>query len=349
MHSIRPSQLVPILALAWLAVLPPSVRAERQAPLDPGGESGLFLAFEEGAVRALPSRKVIFVAVAGNHGPGPATGARLRAVPPVALESPTWRCTGSGGARCVSETGPGGSIAAGTGAVDQFVDLPAGSSLVLTIRGTLAPEATGEIVQHASIAPPAGFPDPDLGDNQASDADPILRPFEVTKEVSGTFRPGEPVVYVITAINQTEFPQLDNPGPELEDDLPPEIVATGVTASTGSASLDPAANRVEWDGVIPAFGTLTLVIEGTIRPSAAGRAVSNQGRLLFALVLDASTDTLAAGATNDGLAFSEDPVTGGPTVFQAIGPLAVPTLDALALLLLAALLGTAAVALLGRA
>ena len=91
-----------------------------------------------------------------------------------------------------------------------------------------------------------------------------------------------------------------------------------------------------------------LTVQARIGSDAGGAEVVNQGELHFALSLDPSTDTLGNGATNDGLAFTEDPRTGGPTKFRVLSLLEVPALDASGLLLMALALGLAAAVLLGR-
>lgn len=347
MASIRPLALVTALLAVTLPPVPAA--ASREAPMAPADGADLYVHLGDGAVRALASRKVVYRLVVGNAGTEAAPGSRVQVVPAPELEDLSWRCRGESGGHCVSGGSSSSGAAEAAGPIDLEVDLPPDGAVVVTLRAIVAPSADGVLVTSARVSPPEGVVDSRPLDNAAVDTDTIVRPFEVTKSVTGSLTAGEPIRYRITIENRTAIPQLDNPGPELSDDLPPEIEVVRVTASSGIATLDTAGRRLEWNGTVGPFEVVTLDLVGTVRPNTGGREVVNQGRLHFALVLDASRDTLGAGATNDGLAFSQDPVTGGPTIFRvAGGPLDVPAIDALGLLLLAALLGALAIALLGR-
>lgn len=342
MVSIRFAAFTALLLL----VAVPSRGSGGTSDLSPA-PAHLSITNDDGVTRVIPSRDVEYVLRVLNLGPEVATGARVRDLPPPELGGVAWRCSASGGASCTSDS-PTPELA-GIGGLDQPVRLPPGGRLVFTIGGTLSPEARGTLSNTATVSPPPGVPDPNLGNNTATDVDEVLRPFVLSKEVSGTFVPGGAVLYTITITNDTSVLQPDNDTPELEDALPPELVATAATASSGTVALDAAGNRITWNGSIPPDGTVTLTIEATIRSGTEGREVANRGALHFALSVDPSTDALGNGATNDGLAFTEDPRTGGPTLFQVLNSvLAVPALDTLGLLLLALLLGLIATGVLGR-
>lgn len=318
----------------------------RAADLAPA-PADLAITVDDGVTRAIPSREVVYVLSVRNHGPSPVAGAWVKDRVPTALEVVSWQCSAGPGAACAAS--PPAPAAEGAGDVNHPVYLPPLGEVVFRVRGILSLHAEGTLVNSASVTPPPGVPDPDLGDNVASDVDQVFRPFRVTKEVSGSFLPGDEILYVVTLTNETDVPQPDNPEPELVDVLPPELLPVAATASSGEATLDPATRTVTWNGSIPGEGVVTLTIEARIRRDAGGLEVVNQGTLHFALAVDPSTDTLGYGATNDGLAFTQDPVLGGPTVFQVLGGiLGVPALDTVGLLVLALLLGAIATGALGR-
>jgi uncharacterized repeat protein (TIGR01451 family) len=342
MNSIRFAALTALFLLVPAA----SEGGDRTSDLSPA-PANLSITNDDGVTRVIPSRHVRYVVTVTNLGPEIATGARVRDLPPPELVGVAWHCTVSGGASCTPDS-PTPALS-GIGGLDQPVRLPPGGRLVFTIGGTLSPEARGTLSNTATVSPPPGVPDLNLADNTATDVDEVLRPFILSKEVSGSFVPGGAVLYTITITNDTSVLQPDNDTPELEDFLPPELVATAATASSGTVDLDPASDRITWNGSIPPGATVTLTIEATIRSGTEGREVANQGELHFALSLDPSTDALGNGATNDGLAFTEDLRTGGPTIFQVLSTvLSVPALDTLGLLLLALLLGLIATGVLGR-
>ncbi len=138
-----------------------------------------------------------------------------------------------------------------------------------------------------------------------------------SKTAFGTFRPGGTVTYTIVLTNAGPEDQADNPGDELVDELPPQLQLIGATASSGTLSLDLAADRVVWNGAIPAGATVTIVIEATITSDGLDM-VSNQGLLW----VDADAD-----GVNERPVVTDDPSVPGdedPTVFRVSARAAVP-------------------------
>ena len=70
---------------------------------------------------------------------------------PVTLTGATWTCTPTGGASCP---------ASGTGDIFTAVDLPAGSSMVFSMTGTVDPGASGWLITTGYVAPITGVIDP---------------------------------------------------------------------------------------------------------------------------------------------------------------------------------------------
>lgn len=337
-----------LAALAALSILvPAAAEASGRAVGLLAPPADLSITVDDGAARVIPSHVVSYVVTVTDLGPGFAPGARVRDLPPPELQGVAWHCTAFGGASCSSTAFA--PVLDGTGALDQQVRLPAGGRLVFTLGGTLSPEARGTLSNTATVTPPPGVADPNPGDDTATDVDQVLRPFVLSKVVSGTFVPGGSVLYTITITNDTSVAQPDNAGPELEDTLPGELDATAAGASSGTVTLDAELDRIVWNGSIAAGGTVVLTIEATLRSGTQGEEVTNQGALHFALSLDPSRDALGSGATNDGLAFTEDPRTGGPTIFRVLAGLsAIPALDTLGMVLLSVALGLVATIALGR-
>jgi len=359
-HEIR-SAVPP--ALAVLTLLSAPVAAGRAAASEPIRQApigkpavNLSIAKSDGVTRAIVGREVVYTLSVRNDGPGDAVGARVLDPMPAELLDVTWTCVPSGGASCGVGGGPVSAV--GFGPIDQAVELPSGGSLLYTVRGLLSFEAGETLVNTATVEPPTPGSDPDLTDNLSTDIDQVIRPFTFLKWVEGELRPGGTILYTLTVVNDSLTLQPDNPGPEIVDPLPPELSLLDAAASSGAVTLDHAGNRVEWNGALGPGESVTLVIEAVLEPDTQGREVVNQGRLHFSLVVDPSEDALgddptqdglASGSINDGLALSQDLTTGGPTVFRVLASvLAIPGLEAWGLLALAALLGLAAVAVLGR-
>ena len=73
-----------------------------------------------------------------------------------------------------------------------------------------------------------------------------------TKTVAGSFVPGGTVDYKVTLTNTGTGTQVDNPGDEFTDTLPPQL--TFVSASASSGSISVAGSTVKWNGSIPGGG-----------------------------------------------------------------------------------------------
>ncbi len=158
-----------------------------------------------------------------------------------------------------------------------------------------------------------------------------------TKTVAGTFQPGGTITYTVVLTNTGPAAQGDNPGDEFTDTLPPQLTATGATATSGTASL--VGNVVSWNGALAAGGSVTITISATINASVpVDTRVSNQGTINY--------DGAGSGS-NGSTRLTDDPAVEGsadPTVFAVLQPPEpIPVLGGGGLALLALLLGAAAV------
>jgi hypothetical protein len=63
---------------------------------------------------------------------------------------------------------------AGTGGIDQLVDLAVGGALHYTMNATVTAAAGATVLNTASISVPAGFLDIETIDNTVSDNDPVV-------------------------------------------------------------------------------------------------------------------------------------------------------------------------------
>jgi uncharacterized repeat protein (TIGR01451 family) len=143
---------------------------------------------------------------------------------------------------------------------------------------------------------------------------------------------GGTVTYTVTLTNNGDGDQGDNTGHEFVDVLPAELSLVSANATSGTTST--AANTVNWDGAIPAGGSVTITIQATI--VAPGR-FTNQGTIYY----DSDGD-----GTNDSTSVTEGPGGGATEVFVA-GP-AVPTASTAGLALLALALAAGAIVVLRR-
>ncbi len=111
-----------------------------------------------------PGAAVTYTLVASNAGPGGVTGAIVADSLPAAITGATWTCAGAGGGSCP---------ASGSGSIDAAVNLPAGASVTFVLNGTVALGTTGNLVNTATVAAPAGTIDPNPNNNSATDSDTL--------------------------------------------------------------------------------------------------------------------------------------------------------------------------------
>ena len=130
-----------------------------------------------------------------NNGPSDVTGAAVADVfPAPTLTGVTWSCMSAGGA-C--------GAASGAGDIMTTVDLPAGASATFAVSGSVAADATGTLVNTATVTAPSGTTDPDLANNSDSASTPILALADVAVTKVGPQKviAGNTLVFTIEVTN----------------------------------------------------------------------------------------------------------------------------------------------------
>src|SRR5574340_1124109 len=128
------------------------------------GSADLSITKTDGVTDVVAGGPVSYTIVAGNVGPDPAIGATVTDTLPAILSGVAWTCAAAGGATCA---------ASGSGNLATAVDLPMGGTATFTVNATLSAAATGNLVNTASVATPAGVGDPNAANNSATDTDTI--------------------------------------------------------------------------------------------------------------------------------------------------------------------------------
>jgi len=122
----------------------------------------------DGVTSAVPGFSVTYTLVASNSaGPSDVVGATVTDTFPAVL-SCDWTCV---------PTGVGASCSAGpvAGDISDLVDLPVGTSVTYTAVCLIADDASGTLVNTATVAPPAGTSDPNGANDSDTDDDTVLR------------------------------------------------------------------------------------------------------------------------------------------------------------------------------
>jgi subtilisin-like proprotein convertase family protein len=123
-----------------------------------------------------------------------------------------------------------------------------------------------------------------------------------TKTVAGTFQVGGTVTYNVVLTNSGTGTQLDNPGNEFTDVLPPTLTLTGALANSGTVA-QTGPDTVTWNGALAGGASVTIAIVATVNANAANTTVCNQGAISF----DSDSDS-----TNNASGVTDNPGTGAP-------------------------------------
>jgi len=266
----------------------------------------LHITFGANVATVNPGGSIIYTLTVKNNGQDPAYSVNVQeAFPLFPALNP------------VSFTASQGVYVPATG-LWNLASLPVGDTATLTFTVT-APNFAGNLVNNASAASlkarrPTKAADPNPADNSASVTVQVLSPATVTatKTVAGTFRPGGSVTYTVTLSNSSGFDQQNNSGHEFTDVLPASLTLGSATASSGTATT--SGNTTNWDGVVPANGSVTITINATINAATSPGTVSNQGSVSY----DANGD-----GVNEASNLTDDPGVAGaanPTSFQVVSP-----------------------------
>ena len=134
-----------------------------------------------------------------------------------------------------------------------------------------------------------------------------------TKKVSGQPFPGATLTYTIVLSNVGAGPHPDRPGDELVDILPAGLSLVSAIADVGTVTTNLPANRVAWNGALPAGGTATVTIEATVTASR-GTVLRNQATLSFDANGDGVSESAGVSDVTDIL------IVSGPLDFYTLPP-----------------------------
>ncbi|MFL6248701.1 MAG: hypothetical protein ACJ74H_21940 [Thermoanaerobaculia bacterium] len=267
----------------------------------------------DGGVSATPGDTVTYMIVASNAGPLGLAGASVVDTFPAALTNVTWTCAASAGSSCT---------AAGSGDINQLVNLAAAGTATFSVTGTIDPSATGTLDNTVTITPPAGADDSNPANNSATDSDALAASADlsVTKtSTQTTYVPGGTLTYTIAVTNAGPSDATDV---TVEDVLPANTTFASLTAAAGYNCVTPAAG---------ATGTVTCTA-ASIAPATTGTFTLIVNVNLDATGSISNTATVASSTPDPNLA------NGTSTASAAATPAGVPTLSEGLLMMLAVLL-----------
>ena len=149
----------------------------------------------DGSATEIPGTSVTYTIQATNAGPAAALNAAVADVFPPTLTSVTWTCVGAGGGTCT---------AAGSGSFSDLVNIPVGGSVTYTVNATVAPNATGTLVNTATVTKSVAQLECNFANNSATDTDNLTPQVDlsVTKtDGLTTIDAGSPTIYTISVGN----------------------------------------------------------------------------------------------------------------------------------------------------
>jgi len=219
----------------------------------------------DGVLSKVPGSSVTYTIVVTNNGPSDANGATVSDTFPAELTGVTFTSVAAGSAT--------GNTAAGSGNINDTLNMPAGSSVTYTVNATIQASATGSLSNTATVTAPGGVTDPTPGNNSATDTDSLTpqADLSITKtDGSTTEVPGTSVSYTITVTNNGPSAVT---GASVSDTFPAAL--TGVTftsVAAGGATGNTAAGSGNISDTVnmPVGSSITYTVNATVAASATG-------------------------------------------------------------------------------
>jgi len=212
----------------------------------------------DGVSALTPGGSVTYTIVASNAGPSNAPGSTVADTLPATLTGATWTCVGAGGGTCT---------AAGSGNINDTVNLPSGASVTYTVTATVNISATGTLSNTATVATGGGVTDPTPGNNSATDTDTVNL---LTFVVSGAASSGAGTVSCVSPVTL---------GSTTTCTVTP--AAGGLIVSVSGCGGTPGSGSTYVTGPITAACTVTATFASAVVPALQNAALAGLALLLM--------------------------------------------------------------------
>jgi len=191
------------------------------------GELSYLQTLKDGEGGVSPGSEVTYTIIASNFGPSDAEKVIVSDIFPPEFEQVSYQCFPVNGAGCDTNIKSGN--------VNEVIDLPTGSRVEIQATGTIRSDATGVLINTATVAssdnPNFAVLDPNLNNNSATDDDTLLAPvvdLVVTKtNNTNEIVPGTQLSYTITVMNDSPLFVNNQPadinGVSVTDIVPEEM------------------------------------------------------------------------------------------------------------------------------
>jgi uncharacterized repeat protein (TIGR01451 family) len=197
------------------------------------------------------------------------------------------------------------------------LSLASGQSVTMTLTGTIAPAATGELTNVATVTAPPGVTDPNTGNNSATDIDTLSPQADLSISKSdGTTSavPGGSTTYTVVVANAGPSSLS---GATVRDTMPAAIGSDSWSASNGTSG----SGSINATVALAAGSSVTYTVVATVSAAATGTLTNTATVVSPASVPDADQANNSATDT-DALTPPADlsvTVTDGSTTVAAGG------------------------------
>jgi gliding motility-associated-like protein/uncharacterized repeat protein (TIGR01451 family) len=229
---------------------------------------------KDGPATITAGDKVTYVITLENTGPGYARNMAVTDTIDARILQPTWTTQTTNGATINSGATGSGSLLA----VNADIPPTGNATVVITVTGTLSPDASGTLVNTATVTPP-DIVDPPIV------TPPVITPVEkhpmlvITKSGPGSLDAGETILYLLQVSNNG----ISNAtNAQITDIVPASIreVQWKVQSITGGAVITSGntgtGNNVLLTANMNAASSILVLIQGKVDSSFAG-TITNRG------------------------------------------------------------------------
>jgi uncharacterized repeat protein (TIGR01451 family)/fimbrial isopeptide formation D2 family protein len=212
-----------------------------------------------------PGLPVTYTITVTNAGPSFVRGATVADAFPATITAAAWSAVYSG----IGSVGN----AAGTGSINEVIDLAVGGTAVYTVVAETSPTATTSLVNTATVAPPVGTTDPVPANNTSTDTDTVLlaAKLDLTKTVvdlnGGFVQDGDTLRYTIVVTNNsgTTLPTDVAADVFFNDQIPANTTYAGnLSSSQGSLTGSQGGGVTGLLGTIAGGGSATVSFDVTV-------------------------------------------------------------------------------------
>ncbi len=252
----------------------------------------------DGVTSVIPGTSTTYTILVTNAGPGDAVGATVTDPLPAAISSTTWTCVASGGS----------CTASGSGNISDTVNVPVGATLTYMLVATIAPSATGSLVNTATVTTPPGVTDTNPSNNTSTSTNTLtpMADLAISKSDGVTsVNAGGTTTYTIVVSNGGPS---DANGAVFTDPVVANLGVTSVSCGSpsGGAACPTAPNTtialMQGSGIViptlPAGGSVTFMVNATVAAGATGSITNTANVAAPAGVTDPNLSNNSASDTN---------------------------------------------------